>query len=408
MQAVGLAGVNDPIRDSLASALAPAEYGYFFVIFCIALGGALGLTLMADVGGGFLMVVVLGLCVIALGPSFMTVLQTTWIPLACGASYLFIQLVLHEESIYGAYVHPFALWLVSLVIVQTLAMYRSNFLHRFAWFTVFIAVAMLPYMSMGQGKGYERLSSGGAVAYGHINQLGSWFGFCVLYLTIKGFIETRRAYRLAAWLMAVGFLYALTLTVSRGALIATIASLLVASRRLVKNGVLPILLFAVLLVGFMEIGVFDQGIQFYSRRAGEETGRLTVWPLVIERILNSPLIGVGASNPGGVTSSGSFISAHNGFLFLAVASGIFPFTLFCAYCFRSGMAARRSNDSDGNSAFYLPLVTYAVLIISTGNLEFMLPWAIVSLALPIANSISRMNEATREPRISSLRADRVR
>src|ERR1051325_4091551 len=227
MQAVGLARVNDRMSDSLAGALAPVEYGYYFIILYTVLGAPLGLLLMGNVGSGFLMIPVLGLCFFALGASTLKVLQTVWLPLACGASYLFIQLVLHGESLYGMYVYQFGPWLLSLVIVQTLAMHRPNFLHRFAWFTFFLGLAMLSFMSVTNIGQYARVALHLNVGYSDSNTLAGWFGFCVLYLIIKGYVETRPAYRMVAWLMAACSLYVVSLTVSRGALLALVCSLLV-------------------------------------------------------------------------------------------------------------------------------------------------------------------------------------
>jgi hypothetical protein len=394
MQAVRLARVNDRTSDSLAGALAPAEYGYYFVILYTAVGGPLGLILMGGIGSGFLLIPVLALCLVTGGPSVLSVLQTAWIPIASGASYLFIQLAVHGEPLYGMYVYQFGPWVISLVIVQALVMHRPNFLHRFAWFTLFIGLAMLPFMSLRVGGGHERigLESGVGLAYSNPNALSSWFGFCMLYLTIRGYVETRPAYRLTAWLMAVGSLYVVTLTVSRASLLAVAASLLIASRRLLKAGLLPVLLLALLLGGLMEAGVFDQAINSYSRRGAEDTGRLKVWPLLIEEFINSPFIGNGASHAGAFTSSGHFVTPHNGFLLFAVASGIVPLLLFAAYCFRSGMAALHANPDDQDFIFYLPLVIYAVLITSSGNMDFMTPWAIVSLALPVTASVHRIHQ----------------
>ena len=388
MQALGLAQDNDRSNASLAEALAPAEYGYYFVITYTVLGAPLGLIIMGGIGSGFLLIPVLALCVINLGPSVLTVFKTAWIPLACGMSYLFIQLALHGESITGQYVYEFGPWLFSLFIVQALVMHRPNFLHRFAWFTLIIGLAMLPFMTLGQSAGYERIKSQGGVGYGHTNTLGAWFGFCALYLTIKGYVETHVSYRLAIWLMGIGSLYVVTLSVSRGALIGLAVSLLIASRRLLKVGFLPVLLLGVLLLGLMELGIFDQAVQSYTKRGAEETGRLRVWPLTIERFFDSPAIGVGASNAG-MWVGDNYFTPHNGFLLIAVTSGILPLVLFCAYCFRSGLAALRANVVIPDSIFYLPVVLYTVLILSSGNLDFMAPWAIVSLALPFSASVTR-------------------
>jgi len=409
MQAVAFTRANARMSDALAAALGPAEYGYYFVIFYTVLGAPLGLILMGGIGPGFLLIPVLTLCFIALGSSSLTVLRTIWIPIACGASYLFIQLALHEESFYSRYVYQFGPWLISLVIVQSLAMHRPNFLHRFAWFTLFMGLAMLPFMSISRIGEYERIGLDQNVGYANPNAMATWFGFCVLYLTIRGYVEKGRTYRLGAWLLAVVSLYVVTLTVSRGALLALAISLLVVSRRLMKVGLLPVLLLAGLLVGLTELGVFDQAIRAYSLRAGEETGRLRVWPLLIEQFLSSPVIGVGASHAGVASNGGKFVTPHNSFLLFAVASGAIPFSLFCAYFFRSGMAALRARKSKQlDAVFHLPVIVYTLLVACAGNLDFMAPWAIVSLAVPVAASVSQTDrDAMSGDRVSLLRPEEI-
>jgi O-antigen ligase len=389
MQGIALTRADDRVSDSFREALAPVEYGYYFVILYTVLGAPLGLILMGGIGSGFLLIPVCALCVVVLGPSILTVIQVVWIPLVCGTSYLLIQLALHGEPLYGVYVYPVGPWLMSLVIIQALAMHRPNFLHRFSWFAVLVGLAMLPFMSMiYESRGFGRMGLEHGVGYGNPNAVAAWFGFCALYLTIKGYVEKRPAYRLTVWVTAVVSLYVVTLTGSRGALIALFISLLAGSRRLLKTGFLPILLFAVLLLGLVELGVFDQAIHMYTVRGVEETGRLTVWPLLIEKFLNSPVIGIGASNARAMTPSGSVVTPHNAFLLFAVASGFIPLLLFIAYIVRSGMAALRAYTSeDPDVAFYLPIVVYAVLIASQGNMDFMVPWAITSLAVPIAASV---------------------
>lgn len=408
MQAVGLASVNDRMSDSFAGALAPVEYGYYFAIMYTVLGIPLGLVLMGGIGSGFLLIPVLVLCFVALGSSILTVLRRAWIPIACGTSYLFIQLAVHGESMYRLYVYQFGPWLISLVIVQALVMHRPNFLHRFGWFTLFLGLGMLQFMKLSTIGSYVKASLEHGVGYSNPNAFAAWFGFCVLYLTIKGYTETRTAYRLAAWLMAVGSLYVVTLTVSRGALIAVSISLLVASRRMLKVGLLPIMLLAGLVVGLMELGIFDQAFHAYTRRGTEDTGRLSVWPILIEQFLNSPFIGNGASHAGAFIGEAHYITPHNAFLLFAVASGIVPLVLFCAYYFRSGLAALHANVAVRDSIFYLPLVVYTVLITSVDNLAFMMPWAIVSLAMPVAFSFSRMNRDDAGVRKNMLRPEEVR
>ena len=391
MQAVGLTPADDRTSDAVASALAPAEYGYYFVLVYTVLGARLGLILMGDIGSGFLLVPILALCVIALGPSILPICRIVWLPLSCGISYLFIQLTFHGEFLSAQYVYEFGPWLFSLVILQTLTMYRPKFLHRFAWFTLFLGLAILPFVTMTHGAGYERMKTVGGVGYGHPNTVAAWFGFCVVYMTIKGYVERVPSYRLAAWFAAVGSLYVVTLSVSRAALIGVVISLVTISRRLLRVGILPLLLLAGLLWALLELGVFDQALHSYTKRGAEETGRLRIWPLTIERFFNAPGIGVGASNAG-MWVGDNYFSPHNGFLLIAVTSGIVPIVLFCGYCLRSGLAALRANALDQDSIFYLPLASYAVLITFSGNLDFMMPWAVVSLAVPLSASVTRTNE----------------
>ncbi len=135
--------------------------------------------------------------------------------------------------------------------------------------------------------------------------------------------------------------------------------------------------------------MFDQAVRSYSIRAGEETGRFLVWPLLFERFLQSPLIGDGASHAGAVTITGKYVTPHNSFLLFAVASGIIPLVLFCGYLLQSGLAAFRTGVSrHSEGAFHLPLVIYALLIICAGNMDFGAPWAIVALATPVAANLN--------------------
>ena len=302
---------------------------------------------------------------------------------------------------------------VTLVVVQALCLYRPHFVHRCAWVILFLGLALVPFMAMGAGGGYERLRSSAprrVPAFSNPNALAAWFGFSAVYLTFRGYVETRQSYRLIAWFMAICSLYVVSMTVSRGALIAVAASLLVAGRRMMKAGLLPGLLLIVILLGLLEVGVFDRAIYSYSRRAGEETGRLLIWPLLLDKFMDSPLVGIGVTNAGAVSpSTGTFITPHNSFLLFAVASGIVPFLLFCLYCGRSAVAALRANPDHQDSMYYLPLVLYTVLTTSAGNMDFMAPWAVLSLAVPVAAHVSRMvPSAVNEVRLSELRPEEVR
>ena len=68
---------------------------------------------------------------------------------------------------------------------------------------------------------------------------------------------------------------------------------IIALHRILKRGFVPLLIFAILGSGFFISGMFNDAIGHYDQRGTEESGRLLVWPLAIERFLESPLIGVG-------------------------------------------------------------------------------------------------------------------
>lgn len=163
----------------------------------------------------------------------------------------------------------------------------------------------------------------------------------------------------------------------------------VAGRHLLKKGFLPALLIACIGLGAVALGVFDQSMKSYEARGTEDTGRLTVWPYIIDGFLESPLIGVGHSNVG-ASPKGHLINPHNGFLYLAQSSGIVPLALFVAYWIRSGRAALKADRGKSpDSAFFIPLLIYTFITVNLSGLTFMKEWAIVSLAISMTASVQR-------------------
>ena len=384
---------TDPVdqidtEQQSSTALMVLEGGYYFTIFYTVLGGAFGLTI-GNIGSGFLMLPLFGLCLFATGPYLMTVLYPISLALCCGVSYLLIELFIHNESLSALYVRDFGPWLLSLVIVQSLAL-RPRFLHRFAVFSFLIGLAILPFLNVRQGSTYARFGLEAAVGYSNPNAMAGWFGFCAVYFTIRGYVDKRTIMRIGSWLAGIGCLYVVTLTVSRGTLLAVAVAVLLASRHLLRGGFLPLFLLGGLGWIVIQLGVFDEATHSYTMRGIEETGRLLVWPLLIERMLESPLVGVGASHTGEVVvQTGEFITPHNGFLLIGVASGIAPLMLFIAHWVRAAKHAWLANAGAWpDAAFHGPLLAYTLLIVCAGNLDFMTPWAIVSLAIPLAARVN--------------------
>jgi len=376
------AGAGTPLMPSKL-----VEYSFYFYICYTLLGGALGLW-VNNLASGLLVLLVI-FCLSEVGSQAINVIRVLAFPLGCGVAYTFVQLVVFEESINEA-VRPFLIWMLVLFIVQLIAL-RPNFIHRFILVMVGIGIAALPYLSFHQAGTMQRASLDSAVGFGQTNEMGAWYGFCALYFVVRGITAKTLASRNLSWLVALGSLYLVTLTVSRGALLAFAVAVVVAARHMLKRGFLPILGLACLVAIVIGLGIFDQTIQFYSARGAEDTGRLAVWPLIIDSFLNSPLTGVGHSHVG-ATPPGRIIpvTPHNGFLYIAQSSGIVPLVLFIFYWLRSGLAAFRADVGIFTDAeFCLPLVVYTFIAANLGAFAFMHDWAVVALAIPMTESLRR-------------------
>jgi hypothetical protein len=380
----------DPDRQSVCAALSLSEFALYFVMFYQVLGPALGLAI-GGVGVGFLMIAVLGIWFVEGATSLASVIGQIYLALGCAIGVMFICIFIHNESTSQQYLRDFGIWLPSLIVVQWLAG-RKQFLLRFACVTILLGLLMTLFMNAFSGTGYERVGLERGVGFANPNDLGYWYGFCTLYLTIAGFASRGNGIRVFCWFLALVCFYLLTLTVSRAPIIALAAALLVATRSLLKEGVLLVFALMALVYGAIELGVFDTALQAYNLRASEETGRLRVWPIVFGKILNSPLVGVGASHIATTVHDGSTFTPHNGLLLIATASGILPVSLFVAHWIRAAKAALNTTMRNlPDSVFHLPMLAYAFLVMNSGNLVFMAPWATVCLALPLASSFQRID-----------------
>jgi O-antigen ligase len=245
--------------------------------------------------------------------------------IACVVSFLLIQIFIHGESILDSNIRAFITWILGLIIVHSLCL-RQGFSYRLPIVLFATGAVTIPYLGFDSG-GVEMARVDLAVQGGltHPGGLAQWFGFLAIFFAITG-IETRRgSVRIGAWLIAVGCLCIVGLTVERGPLFATVLGITVASRRLLKRGFAPVFVL-VALTGVVSVtGLFDQAISRYLIRGTEETGREILWPAVVERIIDSPLIGVGISQVGTeVLRPHEATPPHNSFLYFALSSGIVP------------------------------------------------------------------------------------
>jgi O-antigen ligase/polysaccharide polymerase Wzy-like membrane protein len=376
------------VNDSRRAVPRFIEYAYYFYLFYAMIGTALGLS-VGNLGGGMVALLTV-FCIMLLASRATTVYAPIALPLGCMISYTVLQLFVYGEPLMEGSVRTFIDWIQALIIVHALAL-RQGFLHRFALAAFVIGLTVMPYLQIAEHAStldYKRVGAEQGVYLSNANGLASWFGFCTVYFIIVA-IETKRGLiRVASGLVAVGCLYVVGMTVSRGALLAVAIATIVALRRLLKRGFLPVLCFAMLSWILYASGLFDRVESFYAARGMEETGRLIVWPLVLERFLNSPLVGVGVSQ---VTTyiSGDPITPHNSFLFIALASGIIPLAFYVAYWWRVAKSALRAHtERTVDAPFCLPLVLYAFLLSLTTNL-LMESWLIVTLATVMAAGAPR-------------------
>jgi hypothetical protein len=360
------------------------ECGYYAQVFYAIMGPAIGLSL--SFLGAAMLAVLGGLVAARLGRHLLVIVRSIAMPLACGASFVAVQLLVHGESLWGSpYVREFIPWMVGLVVVQSLAL-RRGFVHRFAIVAVLIGIATLPYVK-SFARDASRAGLSGGITIGNPNDFGAWFGFCCVYLTILG-LETRRNWiRGVSWILAVGALLVVGLTVSRAPLFALACSIAFAFRRVLNRGFFPFLALVVVAWIAYGLGWFEQSASMYAQRGLEESGRFLVWPLAIERVIQSPLTGVGVAHVDTyVPAEGIAISPHNGFVFIALASGIVPVFFFCAYWVQLFVTAFKANARSQNEApFQTPLLIYSFLITMNLNGVFMAPWTMATLGAVTAS-----------------------
>jgi hypothetical protein len=285
------------------------EYAYYLLIAYAILGVAWGLHLPLF-GAGTLALLAM-LCVIRLGSRAIDVYAPVIFPLGCAISFIVLQLVLYNESLMSGDTRPFVPWLLKLIVVQSLCL-RQGFLHRFALVTFVIGLFLLPYMhNMVHTDNIVRVGLK-EVGLTNANALAMWFGFCSVYFIITGIETKRNMVRVASWLIAVGCLYIVGLTVSRGPLLGVAITTTFALRRLLKRSFVPILFLLMLLWIIWAVGLFEEIATFYARRGTEETGRSFLWSSGVERFFSSPLVGMGISNVEIPLPSGYPAAPHNG------------------------------------------------------------------------------------------------
>jgi hypothetical protein len=386
-----LSDTSDQMRILRRSNVVPprfVEYVFYALIVYAVMAPAWGISVPLLGAGGMGLLALF--CLWCLRKKAAAVYGPLFLPIGCAVSFLVIQWAVHEQSLLGDTNRAFVNWIVALIVVQSLFS-REGFLHRFGGAALIIGLILVPHLNYDYSNAgtsaIQRTGLEAGVGFANPNQLAGWFGFCVVYLAVVA-IETRRnAVRLLAFLAASGCLFVVGLTVSRGAFIGIAIAAVIAFRRVLKRGFLPVLLLTVLSAGIFYSGLFDQAAGFYTDRGAEDSGRFSVWPRVIQRFIDAPLVGSGEDILTYVPELNQEISPHNSFLYIGLASGIIPLVFYVAYWIKASSSAYRlSTRGLQNAPFQLPLLTYTLVVASLGASDFMFQWAIVALC----NAIPRL------------------
>ncbi|MBA3965433.1 MAG: O-antigen ligase family protein [Nitrospirales bacterium] len=364
------------------------EYGFYASLVYGLMGPVVGLEI--DRLGIVILGILACFCFLSIGERPVDFFKTLILPIGLGLSYLIIQMMYHGISVQQDYVKMFIPWILTLIVVQALS-FRRGFLHRFVIFALLLGGFMMFFIDIKEygTEGITRLALEKGAGLSNSNALADWFGFCAVYMYMYGVVAERQEIRLVAWMLSTGCLLVVTLTVSRGALLAILIAIVLGSREILKRGFLPLLILFLLVWVAYGVGLFDQALMFYTMRATEESGRFLVWPLAFEGFLNAPLTGVGANNVNiFVPQAAKYVTPHNGILFLAMASGIIPLLFYLAYWLQAGWASLCAPIAKIKTAsFYLPLVAYAFLVCLSSNVAFMNSWVVVTLAAAMTSHI---------------------
>jgi len=370
-------------RDTTSYPPAFLEYMWYVSLAYAMLGRAWGIDVIPSVGGG-LLAVLAAACLFSVGPQILGVYAPVAFAFFTGCSLIGIQFFLHDEQALDLCT-AFVGWLFNLIVVQALAQ-RPGFLHRVALVAFVIGLGVLPYMQGHADTRLMRVSAGGT-GISNPNSLAMWFGFSTIYFLFFGLQCRNFTVRVVSWAAGLGCLFVVALTVSRGPLLGIALAIVVGLRSALKRHFVPLLTLVLLICLVYVSGVFQETVDYYLARGTEESGRGKVWPLALQRIIDSLWIGVGLEAIPTWTSSEKAITPHNGLLYIGLGAGIFPLMCFLAYLARVGVKTfhiLRSVDV-GEAALLPPLVTFALIEVMSLDLVFMSAWVVVVFGLAAAS-----------------------
>ena len=356
------------------------EYAWYVSLIYATLGQVWGIVI-PSVGGVVLVLLAAG-CWLSMSDQALRVYKPIAWALWTGILMIVIQVLFHREST-EAWTEGviFVNWIALLIIAQSLAL-RPQFLHRFALVASVIGLAALPYLNVRNIGGVSRAWASGT-GISNPNTLGMWFGFCTVYFIFWGLQTKHMLLRISSWAMALGCLFIVSLTVSRAPLLAAALACVVGLRPVLKRNFAPLLLLILFVIVVYASGFFDEKIDYYLTRGMEGSGRERLWPVALDRILESPWIGVGFDGVRIPFGHNKLMIPHNALLHIALAAGIIPVICFLVYLGKVGIGAlniMRTYDS-GEFAILPPVVMFALFETMMLDFAFVSPWTVVVFGL---------------------------
>lgn len=356
------------------------EYTWYAVLFYAMLGQAWGIVI-PFVGGGLLMFVA-ATCYLSVSGQALQVYKPIAWALCTGILIIAIQVSFHAGGDRAeAEITNLLSWLEVLIIAQSLSL-RPGFLQRFALVALAIGVASLAFVNVRVVGGVMRAWASGT-GLANPNALGMWFGCCTVYFLFWGVQCRDPMFRIVSWTVAVGCFYVVLIAVSRGPLLGVVLACIVGFRSALKGSFVPLLTLALMLSLVYVSGIFDEWFGYYAHRSAEKTGRDILWPVAMERILNSPWVGVGLNDIRMELHPGFYVNPHNALLHIGLGAGIVPVISFLAYLCRAAIGALHimRREYVGEAALIPPLVAYTLFIIMLGDFAFMVAWPVVVFGL---------------------------
>ena len=384
------------------------EYAFYGLILYAIIAEAWGISVPLVGAGGRAVLAIYSLW--RLRKSIRSVYNPIGLALCCAVTFLLVQGFFYGESLMSSANREIVNWIFTLIIVQSLLI-REHFLHRFGIAAVAIGGLLMPYLVINYSNvsaaSVERAGLENSVGLANPDDLAAWFGFCCVFAVVVSIETQRYMVRFASFCVAIVCLGIVGMTVTRAALIGIILAVIIALRRVLKRGFLPVLLLAALVSVVLVSGIFDQAITSYSARGTEDTGRFAVWPIAVERLLASPLFGVGPEKIATyVPETNQELTPHNAFLYVGLMSGIIPLSFFILYLLkgiRGGCELTRKGLQD--ASFQLPLIIYVLIQALFLAGVFMSPWAIVVLcnAIPRQTGKFALLRSVRRGAVESLK-----